>query len=241
MELKDRAKHERDFAAAFAKLTGKQRRELTKLAGTPPDLNLIPPAQWRKWEDEQREALAVALLLIYDLTSRQHGVGNDGAYAMGLAYANDRANRVASLFTAHTIDGLRQGRDLDYLLGPTRATGVAVNEVTGARSKAIIDATEAVAEDVITDDGDIVPRSERAVLIWTLDFVRDTKEHCYVCPMMEGTEESFWRQFFKNGPPIHFGCACGLAVHPPGTKGRKPSHGSSAVVDAARRAGAWGY
>ena len=134
-ELKNRNQLEKRFAREFAKLTTKQKRELKRLMGNPPDINNVPASFWIDAQRETEQQLVTLMLLIFIASAQQHGMAKASSQTQGLVFATQKAKQVSIQFVAHTRERLAAGSEVDTLLGPSRVAVVAETEVTAAQAE----------------------------------------------------------------------------------------------------------
>ena len=99
---------------------------------------------------------------------------------------------------------------LHSLTSPGHAAGVAKTEATASISKAVLQAAMAKLG-LLGDDGGV---HEDPQIVWRLEVYDGVEEHCAFCPFMSEIGKPKWSKFCPEGPPAHFGCACGLIVYP---------------------------
>lgn len=100
---------------------------------------------------------------------------------------------------------------LSRLGGEDFASGQAGHEYTAATAKAVITATRG-GRRIFADDGRIYRAPQ---LVWGLEVVKAVETHCCFCPLMKLVGEPIWSKYVPEGPPAHYGCACGILVYPP--------------------------
>jgi len=196
-ELKNRNALDKRFARQFAKLTAKQKRELERLLGDPPDLANVPAAFWIEAQRETEEELAALMLLVFVAASSQHGMNRTNSQTQGLVFATQQAKQVSTQFVTHTRERLAAGSGVDTVLGPSRVATVAETEVTAAQAEGT---TAAVRS------GD-VPRLSFGAPFW---FTQCAPSVCKICWPFHGLPDQVWRG--KISLPAHPHCQCYLSV-----------------------------
>lgn len=101
-ELQNRVSLEQQFARDLSRLTEKQRQELLRLMGSPPDPRNVPQAFWDKVEQEQREKLIELLVMVFLLSAGQHGMEQGAAATASREWADDRATDIARRMAEHS-------------------------------------------------------------------------------------------------------------------------------------------
>lgn len=107
-ELANRDEIEQRFARRVKDLTAKQRAELLRLLGTPPDPRNVPDSFWQQVERQIEEELLLVLLLIFATSAVQHGIDLAKAREGGKDWSAKRAKEVAKGFTDHTRERLQK-------------------------------------------------------------------------------------------------------------------------------------
>ena len=136
-ELSNRMAIERDFARKLSRLSTRQRQELLRIAGDPPDVTKVTDADWQRWQQEREAEMTVLLLAVWLRAANQH-LGevlpgdvkvSDDQHAdlirRGTAWAAGRAAETAasSIETARSVltssaDVLRPAPEVKRLVGP---------------------------------------------------------------------------------------------------------------------------
>jgi len=196
-ELKNRNQLDRRFAREFAKLTAKQKRELKRLMGKPPDVTNVPATFWIDAQRETEQELAALLLLVFIAASRQHGMAKAASQTQGLVFATQKAKQVATQFVTHTRERLAAGSDLETVLGPSRVATVAETEVTAAQAEGTTSAVRS---------GDI-PNLLFGAPFW---FTQCDPRVCKICWPYHGLPDQIWRP--RISLPAHPHCRCFLSV-----------------------------
>ncbi len=248
--LRNRQAMQARFGREMGKLNAKFRKELLRLAGDPPDISRVPPEFWQRVQRESEDEMTALMVLIFAASAGQHGMPRDSAQFRGEQFAAHRAGFVADglasgsrtrLLDAQTAIERHQARtiaetgristaaakDLRIRIANTfgtgRAAGIATTETTAAETGGINAAVEDQPPDI------------RPLRVWFLGPCR----HCTFCPLVAGTEHSFWSQFI-SGPPAHVRCCCTIELVPAGTR-TKPPPSVATVQAAARQSGVFGY
>lgn len=216
-ELFGRDVKEQAFAKKLGALFAKHRRELERVAGYPPDPAKIPAEFWEKVEEDNREALAAFLFLVWTESAIQHGMTKRRAEELGAAWRDARAQELSSTLTRNTRDWVSQVGHADGALGPARAATIARTETTIARTAGILGVNSDPESSILTDDGRRLEtigsdggaersRTGKAVLVWQLEVIRSVQTHCEFCPMMAGAGEEVWGKYVPSGPSAHILC-----------------------------------
>ena len=213
------------FQTRFDKLWKKQRRELLKIVGDPPEPKRVTATQWKKWEKEQAAALLM-LMLGYMLSQTNAAIEeietiNQPEMIPGdnprtqsptstamrnlpsairrrvLRIMRDRARFASQSITRTTRSRLAGGMHPDEILSDSRSRTIATTEMTAARSASVIGMYLELRRIGIECE-----------LVWRLR----PCQHCEVCPLLDGTPYDYWSQFFTNGPPVHPNCCCQLEL-----------------------------
>ncbi len=192
-ELKNRNQLDRRFAREFAKLTAKQKRELKRLMGKPPDIANVPAAFWVEAQRETEQELAALMLLVFIAASQQHGMSKSASQTQGLVFAVQKSKQVATQFVTHTRERLAAGGDLETVLGPSRVSVVAETEVTAAQAQGI---------DASIASGDI-PNLSFGAPFW---FTKCDPKVCIICWPYHGVPAQIWRP--RISFPAHPHCRC---------------------------------
>jgi hypothetical protein len=216
MRLLDRETHEETLAKRFRLLSQKQRDELTRLLGNPPDLKKVPQSFWDQLERDAENALLIALIasttsaflaeldeLDYDMEEEEQEEAEealeewaaDHATEIAAGYrrtTRDRVGRILDRYEAGELVDLDELDDaLDWPFGDSRAQAIGVTETTAGSTRGI--------DEVFG----MVPGLRR---VWRLG---DVEQHCQVCLDLADSEEAYWSQFYPDGPPSpHVHCAC---------------------------------
>lgn len=207
MELVNRSEIEAKAAGALARLGARQRRELERLLGNPPDPKRIPADWWLKSQKEIEETLAVLLLPIFQKSARQHGMDLADARKAAEAYAADWSKELAEDFRKGSQEILtRHAKEWDgermtasairettlVMLGPARMIGLAVTETTRAQHRGSETAVEAVSG---LNENDL--------------WITKATGVCSVCAPLDHQPRSVWSIQFPLGPPEpHKNCRC---------------------------------
>jgi len=213
-ELTNRAAVEANIARVLARLGAKQRKEMEKRLGNPPDIRKLTDGWWKDKEREIQDAALVLLLLPFEQSAIQHGLDSAAAKESALTFAEKRANELATGFTKNSRDIMRtaatswtpnetipvsQLRDTTLqVFGPKRMSNVAVTETTTAQhqgSEEAIKATVGLSEDDT----------------W---FTEEDSAVCPTCRPLHGSKRSRWHRFFPVGPPAHVNCRCWISYRP---------------------------
>lgn len=196
-ELKNRNQLDRRFAREFAKLTAKQKRELKRLMGKPPDIANVPAEFWVEAQQQTQDELAALMLLVFIAASGQHGMNKTASQEQGRLFAVQQARKVSTDFVTHTRERLAAGSDLDTVLGPSRVSVVAETEVTAAQAEGTTSAIRS---------GDI-PNLLFGAPFW---FTQCDPIVCKICWPYHGLPNQIWRP--RISLPAHPNCRCFLSV-----------------------------
>jgi len=199
----------KQFQDRFDRLWKRQRQQLLKIVGSPPDPSKISKSQWKKWQDEQAAAL-LALMLGYTISQTRLAIeeieamqitntdrlrsGIDRRIMRGM---RDRAQFAARSITQTTQSRLENGSLPEDVLNDSRSRAITTTEMTAARSQSVIGMYLELRR-----------MSVACELVWRLR----PCQHCEVCPLLDGTTHDFWSQFITNGPPMHPNCCCQLEL-----------------------------
>lgn len=203
--LANRDRVEGAFVRKMSRLSSTHRKELRRFLGDPPDVRNVPGSFWQKVQREVNEEAATAILLIYMLSARRHGLDSGRATSEGLLYAQSRATDLSQKYattsaemTARFADGTDTFRGaaledrLVKVFGPNRDSRVVVSETT--------ETTTAAGERAIELT---VGKSSGDRWITTL---RDNV--CPICQPLHGTSRDTWSSQFPLGPQAHINCYC---------------------------------
>lgn len=217
MKAPDRDQQADALAAKFRKLSATQRAQLKAVIGDPPDYTKIPESYWKKLQDDAENALLVALIassvsaLWSELDDLEEDLEDDEIESAEEAleeWAAERAAWAAASYRTTTQDRVKRilgrweaGEDidpeelddaLDWPFGDGRADGIGTTETTAGG---------------VRGTTEVFNRIPGLVRIWRLG----DANHCETCIDLADTEESYWGQFFPDGPPSpHVHCACWL-------------------------------
>ena len=196
-ELKNRNALDKRFAREFAKLTAKQKRELKRLMGDPPDINNVPAEFWVEAQQQTQDELAALMLLVFIASSSQHGMGKTASQTQGAVFATRQARKVSTDFVNHTRERLAAGGDVNTILNPSRIATVAETEVTAAQAEGTTSAVKS---------GD-VPNLSFGAPFW---FTQCDPRVCKICWPYHGLPDQVWRG--RITLPAHPHCRCYLSV-----------------------------
>jgi len=207
MEVANRNELEASFARRFQRLSGRHRRELKELMGSPPDLNKVTQDFWDRVKRETEEVLLIILLLIFVTSATQHGMARKDAQSTGLKWSARRSAKVSTGYVKHSREELARigggwefpsarsaEEDLKRIFGPERSGRVAATETTDAAtsgSEAGVKATVGFSEDDT----------------W---FTRSDGKVCEICQPLHNKPRSVWSRKFPDGPgaDVHPDCRC---------------------------------
>ena len=210
-----------EFLRKLRKLWTSQVRELKKIVGKPPKIDRVKPEHWTKWRKDQEAALLLLMVgatminLRSQVTNWRRQLPDqiepqeiERTFVQSVrARARFASRRITQTSRQRLADLFRRARtqstevteepvDIDSIFSPARSEMVTTTEMTAARSAS----TRAVHDSMAR-------RDIQCQLVWSLR----PCNHCDVCPMLDRTPESFWRQF-TNGPPVHPHCCCQLII-----------------------------
>lgn len=211
-ELDDRMEREAKLALLLSRVGARQRRELERLLGNPPDIRNVPDEWWEKSQQEIEDTLTAMLLLTFAASAALHGLDAARAKARAEAWANRTGAKIAREMTRNTRTGLRVSlrgiviagepvrpadlRDVTMRwMGPSRWAKVAVTETTRAQHVGAEYGTE-LTTGLSPDD------------YWRTS--HDAKV-CEFCQPMDMLPRSQWARRYPEGPPIHVNCRCVIA------------------------------
>jgi len=201
-----------DFLKKIEQLYGRERRDLSKHLGNPPDVRNVPAKVWKQIREDE-EALMLALLVGFGSMMlddwmdsievfTEEDVPRERIRRRFMSTARKRSRAVASSVTRTTKKRLRSALDteervskrrtLDEILGTARAETVTRTELSAARGAAAMAAYEG-AKSLGLD----------VHAVWTLR----PCDHCKVCPNLHRTDYPFWSQYAAH-PPAHVNCCC---------------------------------
>ena len=210
-----------EFRLRMSELWKSQREELERIAGSPVDPSRIPKDFWKEQAEQRRRILAILLYGVslsfysYDFIDLEEY--DEEASSMRVRqsmqdYARSRARVVSDLmgrtsrnrsseFGYDEIDMDDDSFDLtehnegflDRIYGDDRLTQVSGTELTAAQS---------IARQSVADEADRIDAEYHH--IWR---VSETCDHCDLCLLLDGCDESFWGRFV-GPPPIHPNCCC---------------------------------
>jgi len=196
-ELKNRNALDKRFAREFAKLTAKQKRELKRLMGDPPDINNVPAEFWVEAQQQTQDELAALMLLVFIAASDQHGMNKTAGQEQGRLFASRQARKVSTDFVTHTRERLAAGGDVNTILNPARVATVAETEVTAAQAEGTTSAVRS---------GDVPNLSLGSPFFFT----QCDPRVCKVCWPFHGLPDQVWRG--RISIPAHPHCRCFLSV-----------------------------
>ncbi len=199
-ELANRDKHESSFARRVARLMTRHRKELTRIAGSPPDPAKVPPEFWQKIEREMQEEIFLLLLLTFNASSLQHQLADgfaqfqtESVEQFGKQWSDTRSRDVGQGYAENTQKRFENGSDLSTLFGPRRAESIGITETTAAA----VAGSEKVAE--------IAGFATDSDLWYTMQDEGVCKEFCLPLHM---EPRYIWELKYPDGPPAHPRCRC---------------------------------
>lgn len=226
------------FQHRFDRLWRRQRNELLRIVGKPPDHTKVTSQQWKLWEKEQASALLM-LMLGYTLMQLNAALDEIDAlemtavrgedlkqpvYRSALAQIRHRAKFASRTISKTTRARLRDGSPPDEVMSDSRSRMITATEMTAARSAGVRALFAQLRK-----------RKIDCELVWKLR----PCQHCEICPLLDKTPHDFWQQFVPAGPPVHPHCCCQLELVFGGrerllrqrriTSGPNPSHVHSAI------------
>ena len=175
----------------------------------------MPDSFWDKVQREMEEETLLLLLLIFLAAADQFGVSGDTATrrkggtieGIGSIYASKRAafvgkswadtsrDRALTNFTGQPMTGQERREAMGKVFGVDRAAGLAVDNVTDARTHGF----EVAAKETFgTDDGDL----------WINRPDLSKTGPCEICQPLHRKPRSHWKRYFPSGPPAHGQCVC---------------------------------
>ena len=223
-----------EFRELLAQLWKSQREDLERIAGYPVNPSRVPKDFWKKQEEERRAVLAVLLAgmaLSFYSSDMLALLESDSAASSAMVrrsvqnYSKTRARTVSRLMGRTSVSRANEfgydddeelfadydeGDDLaefiadrdvsflDRVYGDDRRESVVENELAAARS---------ISRQSVSDEAD-----RRGVDYWHIWNVSATCDHCDLCLLLDGTDESFWGRFVLS-PPIHPHCCCSTSLH----------------------------
>jgi hypothetical protein len=201
-ELKNRNALEKRFARQFAKLTAKQKRELKRLMGKPPDIANVPATFWAEAQQQTQDELTALMLMIYIAAANQHGMNPALSKQKGAVFAARQSREVSIGFLSHTQERLAAGSDIDVVLNSARVAAVAETEVTAAQAEGTTDAVEEAQS-----GGGTGPSISFGAPFW---FTKCDPRVCSICWPFHGLPNQVWRS--RISLPAHPHCRCFLSV-----------------------------
>ena len=188
-ELVNRGQFESDFQSKFAALNGKWRKQLTAIAGDPPDPAKIPAEFWQQVQNDAEAELILFLYLIFLAAAAQHGADADAVGGQATSWASIRSHLLAGQYVTNSREMIEAGNDP---FTDSRAERIAATETTNAA----VDGAELGA--VLTD-------GLSAKDTW---FTRNDDRVCPICGPLHAKKRTVWGAEFPNGPPAHPNCRC---------------------------------
>jgi hypothetical protein len=209
-DIPNRAELEAELARRFSKLSAAHRRELLSLLGNPPSIGNVPAAFWEKVAAELNGSFVPFLAQIFlDSAERilpdlpigvDWGLVNERAANWARQYSYELIRNITNTSRRATQEAVaaffERGQTrgdleaaLTRLFGPTRASMIAVTEVTRAASNG----EREIARELAAEGVEMIP-------IW------QTNNDELVCPIC-GPRHG--KQITDNAyPPAHVNCRC---------------------------------
>jgi len=210
-DIPNRDELEAEIARRFSKLSAKQRKELMRLLGDPPNFSNIPPSFWEQMKNELTGIFIPVLSMIYlDSAERlvaelpigvDWGIMNEAASRWARQYSfelvggiTDKSRRATQEAIAGFFEQGMTRADLEATLiriydSPTRAELIGVTEVTRAASEG----DQEIARQLAKDGFSLIP-------VW---MTSEDERVCEICaPLNEKVIEN------NSYPPAHPRCRC---------------------------------
>lgn len=203
-DIPNRFDLEAQLAAALARVQSEQRRELEPLLGDPPDPSRVSAVVWQKHQDETAAAIVILLLAAFEESAARMftaaGVEFDPGRLRAAAeqWAAAYASRLSAQIIANTMTGVGGTAGLVAVLGPARAEGIAITEITKAATTA-----ERAAAGVLVAGG----MTAKIVAVWKTS---EDAAVCKICSPLNDQPEDVWSLQVPSGPPAHPRCRCWL-------------------------------
>lgn len=252
-ELTDRMQHEGEFARRLSRLSGRHRRELLDLLGSPPDASRVPDEFWERVERERRQELLTALLLIWLLSQEQHAgelLPDPVATAVGpalgdvgRAWAGKRAEQTARGNTETARERLAmRAKDWEELGDAVTEEQVAadVTDAFSPASDAVTAATETTAAVTAATVATVQAGNSQGFRLTTRWNTERDDLVCPVCRPLHKLVPDLWGPVLETlvapggmraiesiaangGPPAHPNCRCWLTTQAEPTAQRRRS------------------
>ncbi len=214
VQLHNREQLERSFEKRLNRLSAKHRAELIKLMGNPPDFDNVPQSFWKKVEREREQEILAMLLLLYILSSSQHGAKESQAISRAELFARPRAKQVARRYTQHVRNTLRDkltvkttttlAPDQKAKKPPSRRK-VAFDVFTPASDSTTAITLSTEAESIAAEQAKQETNSLSGLDEWVTE---EDGRVCPICAPLDGTKRGVWAAKFPQGPPAHPRCRC---------------------------------
>lgn len=228
MQHPDRDKIEGAFAFKLARLTGRQRRRLRVLMGSPPNPANVPASFWDEVRRENEETLATLLYLVYSDNARFHAAAGNrvlGVDATQLQigrldqqaeqWARNRAAEKATAITAATrqkfVDkmvDLKTKQDAGEKITRTEFDDTLGDVFSTKKSGGVATSETTVAQ---SEGGDAGIEATVGISLDDLWINRPGLSRtgpCPICKPLHRTRREVWELQFPGGPPAHDYCVC---------------------------------
>ena len=237
MEIPGRASLERSYAERLAALSSKQRGELKRLAGWPPNLADVPESFWDDVAAEAERENAIALYLIYMASADWHfdeiaedGTEHPASMERGAdAFSQALASNIGQRWAAGARDRFttlvdRVERSVDPKTGKPSVSRSDFNDalidIIGPSQAAKSAAIGTTAAQTAGGDAGVTATPGDAVAgandTWSVRPELTKTGPCENCKALDGKKRSEWASVQldnpefppDNGPPLHSYCAC---------------------------------
>lgn len=217
MQLHNRDQLEGSFEKRLNRLSAKHRGELIKLMGNPPDFDNVPQSFWKKVEREREEEILAMLLLLYILSSSQHGAKESQAMSRADLFAKPRASQVAKKYLLHVQNTLRsrltdngqKRTEVDTATkpkpNPPSRRQIAFDVFTPASDSTTAITLSTEAESTAAEQAKQETDSLSGLDEWVTE---EDARVCPICAPLDGKKRAVWSAKFPQGPPAHPRCRC---------------------------------
>lgn len=227
----------RQFQSRFDKLWKKQRAELIKIVGSPPDVSKVSKTQWKKWQEERAAAL-LALMLGYTLLQTRQAFEELQSLDIPQLQPRQARRRRQNATDDDSPSPINQRRQSHHItiediqrrvIARTRERATFASEVINRTTRtrlenggnpeevmsdvrstmiAVTEMTAARSAVLVGMYEELAQAGVECELVWRLR----PCQHCDVCPLLADTGFDFWSRFVPKGPPVHPHCCCQLEL-----------------------------